>query len=160
MPHGLLKNGKSTSSTHETAGRLSPRWVDQFGAAHWSSVGSPHALDQEITAYAAKHDYVVLTNDLDFGAILAVTHGEKPSVVQIRSENLSPDIIGVQAINALRQLADQLAMTCNHAAGSSRLARRTQPSCCKTRSSALTRIWPQAAAYYRRHPRFFGRTSS
>jgi predicted nuclease of predicted toxin-antitoxin system len=35
---------------------LSPRWVDlltrsQFEAVHWSSVGSPHALDQEIMAY-------------------------------------------------------------------------------------------------------------
>lgn len=50
----------------------------------------------------------MLTNDPDFGAILAVTHGEKPSVVQVRSGNLSPDVIGVQTINALRQLADQL----------------------------------------------------
>jgi hypothetical protein len=32
---------------------------------HWSSVGSDHELDQEIMAYAAKHDYVVLTNALD-----------------------------------------------------------------------------------------------
>lgn len=92
---------------------LSPRWVElltksQFEAVHWSTVGSPHALDEEIMAHAAKHDYVVLTNDLDFGSILAVTHGEKPSVVQLRSENLSPDVIGTQTINALRQLAEQL----------------------------------------------------
>lgn len=59
-------------------------------------------------AYAAKHDYVVLTNDLDFGAILAVTHREKPSVVQIRSDNLSPDVIGPQIVTALRQLEEQL----------------------------------------------------
>lgn len=92
---------------------LSPRWVElltrsQFEAVHWSSVGSPRALDQEIMAYATRHDYVVVTNDLDFGAILAVTHGEKPSVVQIRADNLSPDVIGAQMINALRQLADHL----------------------------------------------------
>lgn len=92
---------------------LSPRWVElfmrsQFEAVHWSSVGNPHALDQEIMAYAAGHDYVVITNDLDFGAILAVTHGAKPSVVQIRSENLNPDVIGGQTIKALRQLANQL----------------------------------------------------
>jgi predicted nuclease of predicted toxin-antitoxin system len=90
---------------------LSPRWVDvltksQFEAVHWSSVGDPHALDEEIMAYAAKH--VVLTNDLDFGSILAVTHGEKPSVVQLRSENLSPAVIGTETINALRQLGEQL----------------------------------------------------
>ncbi|MBV6417435.1 MAG: hypothetical protein CMLOHMNK_02135 [Steroidobacteraceae bacterium] len=92
---------------------LSPRWTDllvrsRFDAVHWSGIGNPRALDQEIMAYAATHDYVVLTNDLDFGAILAVTHGRKPSVVQIRSGNLDPDVIGAQTIAALRQLADQL----------------------------------------------------
>ena len=55
---------------------LLPRWAElltrsQFEAAHWSTVGSPQALDEEIMAYAAEHDYVVLTNDLDFGATLA-----------------------------------------------------------------------------------------
>jgi predicted nuclease of predicted toxin-antitoxin system len=51
------------------------------------------AADIEIMAYAAKHDYVVLTHDLDFSAILAATQGTKPSVVQIRSDNLSPAAI-------------------------------------------------------------------
>lgn len=59
-------------------------------------------------AYASKNDYVVLTHDLDFGAILASTHGEKPSVVQIRAEDVSPDVIGLQVIAALRQMAPEL----------------------------------------------------
>lgn len=50
----------------------------------------------------------MLTNDLDFGTILAVTHREKPSVVQIRSDNLSSDVIGPQIVTALRQLEEQL----------------------------------------------------
>jgi predicted nuclease of predicted toxin-antitoxin system len=92
---------------------LSPRWVEllthaKLEAVHWSSVGRPESLDEEIMAYAAKHDYVVITNDLDFGAILAVTHREKPSVVQIRSDNLNPDVIGSQIIAALQQLEEQL----------------------------------------------------
>jgi predicted nuclease of predicted toxin-antitoxin system len=49
-----------------------------------------------------------LTNDLDFGAILAVTHGQKPSVVQLRSDNLSHDSVGEQVLVALRQLANEL----------------------------------------------------
>ena len=44
---------------------------------------------------------VVVTHDLDFGAILAVTHGKKPSVAQIRSQDISPDIIGKQILAAL-----------------------------------------------------------
>lgn len=92
---------------------LSPRWVEflarnHFEALHWTNAGDPRAADAELMAYAARHDYVVLTNDLDFGAILAVTHANKPSVVQIRSDNLDPDVIGHQVIAALRQVEDQL----------------------------------------------------
>lgn len=92
---------------------LSPRWIPLLGrsqieAVHWSSVGSVTALDTEIMAYAVEHGYIVLTNDLDFSAILAATRGAKPSVVQIRSDDLNPDAIGAQVIGALRQLEVQL----------------------------------------------------
>ena len=59
-------------------------------------------------AYAAQHDYVVLTHDLDFSAILAATHGEKPSVVQIRTEDVSPQVIGLQVTAALRHMELEL----------------------------------------------------
>lgn len=59
-------------------------------------------------AYANTHDCVVLTHDLDFSAILAATGGKKPSVVQIRSDDVSPDVIGVQVVAALRQMAAEL----------------------------------------------------
>lgn len=59
-------------------------------------------------SHAREGGYVVLTSDLDFGAILAVTHGEKPSVVQLRSDNLSHENIGRQVIDALRQLTIEL----------------------------------------------------
>ncbi len=92
---------------------LSPRWVGVLAgagieAAHWSTLGAKNAPDAEIMAYASANDYVVLTHDLDFGAILAATHGEKPSVVQIRAEDVSPDVIGKQVIVALRQMAFEL----------------------------------------------------
>jgi predicted nuclease of predicted toxin-antitoxin system len=92
---------------------LSPTWVDRlntagFPAVHWSGVGRMDAADIEIMAYAAKHDYVVLTHDLDFSAILAATQGTKPSVVQIRSGNLSPAAIAEALIAALQQLTTDL----------------------------------------------------
>ena len=92
---------------------LSPRWIKVLAdasieSAHWSSLGANNAPDSEIMVYAGVHDYVVLTHDLDFGAILAATHGEKPSVVQIRAEDVSPDVIGKQVIIALRQMASEL----------------------------------------------------
>jgi predicted nuclease of predicted toxin-antitoxin system len=51
---------------------------------------------------------VVLTHDLDFGAILAVSHGEKPSVVQVRSQDLRPEAIGLLIVNAIRQMTLEL----------------------------------------------------
>ena len=92
---------------------LSPRWIGLLvdagiEAAHWSTLGENNAPDSEIMAYANANDYVVLTHDLDFSAILAATHGNKPSVVQIRAEDVSPDVIGLQVIAALRQMASEL----------------------------------------------------
>ena len=92
---------------------LSPRWMDRLSglglqATHWSAVGRVNAPDSEIMDYAAANDYIVLTHDLDFSAILAATHGEKPSVVQIRAEDVNPDRIGTQVAAALRQMELEL----------------------------------------------------
>lgn len=93
---------------------LSPSWArglaaSGFEAAHWSSVGSPTDSDRAIMDYARQHDCIVLTNDLDFSAILAVTHARKPSVVQIRADDLRFVSIGARVIRALTQMADELA---------------------------------------------------
>lgn len=92
---------------------LSPKWVEVlteagFEARHWSQIGAAGATDEEILAYAKTHDYVVLTHDLDFGAVLAATRGGKPSVVQTRSGNVSPVGIGASVIAALRQANAEL----------------------------------------------------
>lgn len=54
---------------------LTPRWVVRlsdggFQAVHWSDIGLVAAPDHEIMAYAAEHEYIVFTHDLDFGTIL------------------------------------------------------------------------------------------
>lgn len=93
---------------------LSPRWVGMLAdagieAVHWSTLGASNARDTEIMTYAAANDCVVLTHDLDFSAILAATHGKKPSVVQVRAEDVSPDVIGKQVIVAPQLMASELA---------------------------------------------------
>jgi predicted nuclease of predicted toxin-antitoxin system len=93
---------------------LSPRWVETlthagFEAAHRSSLGAPDASNAAIMAFARDNEYVVLTHDLDFAAILAATKAARPSVVQIRAENISPDAAAGPLIGALRQMAASLA---------------------------------------------------
>jgi predicted nuclease of predicted toxin-antitoxin system len=89
---------------------LSPRWVDFLSSngietVHWASVGFPDAPDTEIVACAQAHDFVVLTNDLDFGFIHAISHSKKPSVIQIRTGALGPDRIGGRVLGALKTLS-------------------------------------------------------
>ncbi len=72
---------------------LSPDLVDRFTAynieaKHWISIGRPKAKDSEIMTFALENDYVVFTHDLDFGAILAATQAEGPSVIQVRTQSL------------------------------------------------------------------------
>lgn len=92
---------------------LTPRWVQflqiaGFEVCHWSQVGRANAPDEEIMAYAARFDFVVLTHDLDFSAILAATKGKKPSVVQVRAQNITPETIGFNIIAALRSTNAEL----------------------------------------------------
>jgi len=92
---------------------LSPVWVDYLAksgieAIHWSQVGAPDAPDSDIMGWAADHGYVVLTTDLDFGAILAATQRKRPSVLQLRNDFLSPAGIGPAVLAALRQTRQEL----------------------------------------------------
>jgi len=89
---------------------LSPKWAgfltgNDIEAVHWSNIGSTDATDTEIMTYAKEYDFTVLTNDLDFGYILAITHGKKPSVIQMRIGALGHDRIGVVVLSAIKQLA-------------------------------------------------------
>lgn len=119
MRHGVRRNVKSywlpneAAHRHEFASMLR-RWINVLvnvgiEATHWASIGAYNAPDSEIMAYAKANDYIVLTHDLDFSAILAATHGEKPSVVQIRADDVSPDVISKQVIGALQQMSPDLA---------------------------------------------------
>lgn len=92
---------------------LTPRWTRLladagFEAAHWSALGPHDAPDAAIMAFAKANDFVVLTHDLDFSAILAATQGDKPSVVQVRAEDVSPEAIGKPVLDALRQMSAEL----------------------------------------------------
>ena len=92
---------------------LSPRWANYLTAAgihavHWSTIGNANAPDLEIMVFSKTNNYIVLTHDLDFSAILATTHGNKPSVVQVRSDEINTAVIGQLVVDALHQMATEL----------------------------------------------------
>ena len=86
---------------------LTPAWCEVLtrhghDAVHWSELGDPRAPDSEIMKWAYSNGYIVFTHDLDFGALLTATQSHKPSVIQVRTQdvmpaNLEDTILGVLA---------------------------------------------------------------
>jgi predicted nuclease of predicted toxin-antitoxin system len=96
---------------------LSPYWTEYFiskniNAVHWSVVGKATDPDTIIFEYARENGYVVFTNDLDFGSILAATNANGPSVFQLRSQSLLPDTIGDIVLACLNNYVSYLDEGC------------------------------------------------
>jgi predicted nuclease of predicted toxin-antitoxin system len=92
---------------------LSPEWVKVlrdagFDAVHWRDIGPLDAPDAELLDWATKHERVVLTHDLDFGAILAASRALGPSVLQLRVSDPLPETHSATMLNAIRDFRDQL----------------------------------------------------
>lgn len=77
-------------------------------ARHWSEVGDPRAPDRELLEWARHEGCVLLTHDLDFGAILAATGFDSPSVVQIRRRNILPEALVSALSHTLSAYREQL----------------------------------------------------
>jgi len=92
---------------------LSPSWVSVLKEAghtaiHWSTIGTPNAPDREILGWAKAQGHVLFTHDLDIGAILAATSADAPSVIQIRTRDVTPDQAEDLLLGALKRFAKDL----------------------------------------------------
>lgn len=92
---------------------LSPVWVEVlidagFEAVHWSTVGAPGAPDTVLLSWSRTNHHFVLTHDLDFGALLALTEAAGPSVIQVRTQDVTPTHLAGILIATLRQHEDAL----------------------------------------------------
>jgi predicted nuclease of predicted toxin-antitoxin system len=93
---------------------LSPDWCDElskhgWACVHWSAIGDGRAPDREIMDWARTNGHVVFTHDLDFGTMLALTHANGPSVIQVRGQNVLPDYMAPVVNAALKQHEADLA---------------------------------------------------
>ena len=92
---------------------LSPQWrpaLERHGhsCVHWSEVGDPRAPDVDLMTWAREKGFVVLTHDLDFGAILAVTRASGPSVIQVRTQDVMPSAMETVLVGVLRKYEAEL----------------------------------------------------
>jgi len=92
---------------------LSPEWVQEFKlykieAVHWSDVGKFDAPDIVLMNWARENEHIVFTHDLDFGTALALTKAEKPSVIQVRTQNVTISHLSKMVIAAIETYTDLL----------------------------------------------------
>src|ERR1051325_4514718 len=92
---------------------LTPRWVQtlnsaQFEAVHWSKTGPVNAPDDLIFEFARDHGFILITNDLDFPRLLALSRNAQPSVILLRGEPLIPEVRGEALLRAIRDCARDL----------------------------------------------------
>lgn len=77
-------------------------------AEHWQSLGDPGAGDDQLIAQAQRDGSAILTNDLDFGIELVTKRLSKPSVIQLRSDDLRPSTLGGAVLSAINEHALEL----------------------------------------------------
>lgn len=82
--------------------------TEGFSVLRWSSIGDPRADDEVIMNWASANQYIVITQDLDFGTLLALTHANGPSVVQMRGSLVMPESSGQFLISTLRNHEQEL----------------------------------------------------
>ena len=92
---------------------LSPQWKEylrnhSIDAVHWSEVGTGKEPDSVIMEYARVNNFVLLSHDLDFGALLAHSNEKGPSVIQVRLHNIVPKQFGKELVEILKQTEESL----------------------------------------------------
>ncbi|HHT9126086.1 MAG TPA: DUF5615 family PIN-like protein [Candidatus Brocadiia bacterium] len=80
---------------------ISPKTVEflkrlGYETVRLSGLGMKNAEDEEVIEYARKHNYIILTMDLDFGGILAHKNFSKPSIIIFRLKN--PEVARINLI--------------------------------------------------------------
>ena len=92
---------------------ISPATVHDLKNQGWDTVRvadvlDPRSSDAEILAYARRHGQIVVTQDLDFSALLAVSGEEGPSLISLRLEDARPSLVTSRLLDVISVLAEEL----------------------------------------------------
>jgi predicted nuclease of predicted toxin-antitoxin system len=79
-----------------------------YDALHLREEGLQRLEDQQIIRKAQVEGRVILTHDLDFGRIVALSRGRSPSVITFRLENMQPSQVNYYLTEVFTHFAEQL----------------------------------------------------
>ncbi len=80
-----------------------------YNAVHLNEQGLDRLADSEILEKARQEDRIVLTFDLDFGDLLAVSADVAPSVVIFRLKNTVPAFVSARLLLVISECGEDLA---------------------------------------------------
>ncbi len=92
---------------------ISPLTINELKKQGWqivrvSEIMEANTKDIDLLNYARLHNKVIITQDLDFSALLAIGGHEKPRVINIRVENPKPDYITRRLIEIVSKMKQEL----------------------------------------------------
>ena len=92
---------------------ISPITVEALRNHGWDIVRVSEVMDEkskdiDVLVYAQKQNKVVITQDLDFSQILALRGYAKPSLINLRFENASPDFVTARIIDVVSSMEKEL----------------------------------------------------
>ena len=92
---------------------ISPRTVSYlrelgYEAIRANELGMKQSEDEQLLRYAAEQDMIIITLDLDFGGLLALSGMTKPSVVTFRIRNPDANLINGILKSILPKLQGEL----------------------------------------------------
>jgi len=96
---------------------ISPKTVFALKERGWDivrvSVILPEdALDEEILELARRENRTVVTQDLDFSALLALGGHDRPSLITLRLSDSDPEIVTSRLLDVLPQVEEKLNQGC------------------------------------------------
>lgn len=96
---------------------ISPLTVDTLAAegveiVRVSSVVPANASDRDILDLARRQERVVITQDMDFSALLALGGHDRPSLVTLRLLDTAPDVVTQRLRQVLSQIEPALRRGC------------------------------------------------
>ncbi len=92
---------------------ISPQCVDKLKSLGWDIIRVSEVMDKkskdiEIIEYAREHDRIIITHDLDFSMLLAIKSYRKPSVINLRLENIRHENVTKYILEVVNRLSKEL----------------------------------------------------
>ena len=81
-----------------------------YDTVHLRDQGLQKLADEGIIAKAGLEERVVLTHDLDFGRLVALSQSHLPSVITFRLDNMQPDQVNRHLDEVLARFTEQLSV--------------------------------------------------